>query len=134
MLKKATVSVSPLRGMDVHEWLQTRASGWRLALASQLLAVAASAAPRARVSIKWGIPVLEDNGPVAFVKIAKAHVTFGFWRGAQLTDRFGLLEGRSTMKHWKVRSPDEFDPATLIVLVREAVRLNRMLGDPTRRS
>jgi hypothetical protein len=102
-------------------------------LIGKLLAIAKRAAPGATVSIKWGQPVFEQNGPFAFIKPAKAHVTFGFWRGAELSDAMGVLEGGDRMKHMKITSPDALDEPRLTVLVREAVKLNQTKGDPSRR-
>ena len=66
-----------------------------------------------------------------FIKAAKAHVTFGFWRGAELSDDGGVLEGGERMKHVKITSPDTLDEELLAALVREAAALNGSKGDPT---
>jgi hypothetical protein len=125
--------VSPLRGMDVDEWVKKKASGWQLALVEELVRVARKAAPKATYAVKWGIPVLDANGPVAFIKLAKAHVTFGFWRGAELADTAGLLEGGDRMRHLKISEKDKVPVAALSAFVKEAARLNAEKGDPTRR-
>src|SRR5579872_3992831 len=119
--------------MPVEDWILAKAGGWQAATVRKLLAVARKVAPKASVAIKWGQPVIEENGPVAFIKVAKEHVTFGFWRGAELTDAKGLLEGGDRMKHVKLRSEDAFDEKTLSTLQRQAVSRNRTGGDPTRR-
>ena len=75
--------------------------------------------------------MVEEDGPVAFIKVAKAHVTFGFWRGADLTDSKGVLEGGERMKHAKITSLEAPDEKTLSVLLPEAIALNRKGGDPT---
>jgi hypothetical protein len=133
MTKRVTPKVSPLRGMPVEEWIEAKARGWHAAVIRNVLAMTHKVAPKASVVIKWGQPVIEENGPVAFVKVAKQHVTFGFWRGADLTDTKGVLEGGDRMKHVKIRSEDAFDERTLSTLLRQAVSLNRKDGDPTRR-
>jgi hypothetical protein len=133
MATRPTPKVSPLRGMPVEAWVKAKANGWQNEVVMRLLAMARKVAPRAAVSIKWGQPVIEENGPVAFIKVAKAHVTFGFWRGADLTDSKGVLEGGERMKHAKITSLGALDEKTLSVLLREALVLNRKEGDPTRR-
>jgi hypothetical protein len=133
MTKRATPKVSPLRGMPVQGWIEANATGWHAAVIRNVLAMTHKVAPKASVEIKWGQPVIEENGPVAFLKVAKQHVTFGFWRGAELTDTNGVLEGGDRMKHVKIRSGDAFDEKTLSTLLRQAVSLNRKKGDPTRR-
>jgi hypothetical protein len=132
-MPKPTPKVSPLRGMPVEDWVKAKARGEQLDIVQRLLAMARKVAPKATISIKWGQPVVEENGPVAFIKVAKAHVTFGFWRGAQLTDPKGLLEGGERMKHVKIASADALDEKALSAFLRQAVSLNRTEGDPTKR-
>jgi hypothetical protein len=129
---RMTKKVSPLRGMAVVEYVKTRTRGWQTELMTRLLSLAAKSAPGATVSIKWGQPVIDANGPIAFIKPNKSHVTFGFWRGAELTDA-ERLEGGDRMRHLKLTSPDGVDEKWLESLVREAVALNKTKGDPTRR-
>lgn len=55
-------------------------------------------APDSKVGIKWSVPFyFRDAGPLAYVSVAKRHVTFGVARGAELKDATGLLQstGRS---------------------------------------
>jgi TfoX/Sxy family transcriptional regulator of competence genes len=130
---RVTRTVSPLRGMAVDEWVEKKAKGWQKQAIERLLAIGQKAAPKATVSIKWAQPVFELDGPVAFIKPAKAHVTFGFWRGAELTDRDGVLEGGTVMKHLKFASADAIDEKLVARLMREAAALNREKGNPTKK-
>jgi hypothetical protein len=131
--KRATAKVSPLKGVPVDVWVKTKTTGWHREVVTKLLALARRAAPGASVSIKWAQPVFEQNGPFAFIKPAKAHVTFGFWRGAELADPDGVLEGGDRMKHVKITSSAALDERRLEAFVREAVALNATRGNPTRR-
>jgi hypothetical protein len=133
MAKKPTAKVSPARGMSVDAWVKAKAKGWQGELVHKLVAVAKSAAPGGEITIKWNQPVLVHNGPVAFIKPAKAHVTFGFWRGAMLSDPKGALEGGDRMKHLKLPSAKALDETQLKKWVKEAVALNAKLGDPSKR-
>lgn len=66
------------------------------------------------------------------MKAHSRHVTFGFWRGADL-DAGGVLEtSGSKMAHVKLRSASDVDQKVLTRLVKLAVRLNRERGDPSR--
>lgn len=132
-MPKRTPKISPLRGMPVDDWVKAKVRDEQLDIVRSLLTMARKVAPKATISIKWGQPVVEENGPVAFIKVAKAHVTFGFWRGAQLADPKGLLEGGERMKHVKIASPDALDERALSAFLRQAVSLNRTEGDPTKR-
>jgi hypothetical protein len=128
-----TAKVSPLRGMAVADWLKHKTAGWQTKVIARLLALVAKAAPDATVTIKWAQPVFELNGPMAYIQVAKAHVTFGFWRGAELADPAGLLEGGDRMKHVKIKEAGAIDETQLAAFVRAAADLNRAKGDPTKR-
>src|SRR6516162_7502455 len=73
--------------------------------------------------------VLHDGHPTACVGDAafayanafKAHVNVGFFRGAELADPDGLLEGTGKfMRHVKLRPGEQVDPAALKRLVHAA--------------
>lgn len=103
------------------------------ALCTRLLSLVADAAPDATLSIKWGQPVWERHGPFAFLRASKAHVTLGFWRGAQLDDPHHLLEGDGDkMRHVKLTPDGDFPLAALRRFVHEAVAQNALRGDPTK--
>lgn len=133
MARKSVPKVSPARGMSVEAWVKAKARGWQAELVNKLIAVARAAAPQAELAIKWNQPVLVHNGPVAYIKPASQHVTFGFWRGAQLDDPQGVLEGGEVMKHVKLPADARLDEAQLKRWVKQAVALNEKLGDPSRR-
>ena len=104
MVRPATPKVSPLRGMPVDRWIQLKCDGWRSIAVRKILGLVTEAVPDAVLSVKWGQPVYELSGPFAFVKAASAHVTLGFWRGAELRAYCDLLEGGDVMRHIKIRS------------------------------
>jgi hypothetical protein len=73
--------------------------------------------------------VLHDGHPTAcvgdaafaYVNAFKAHVNVGFFRGAQLADPAGLLEGTGRfMRHVKIRPENTVDVQALAKLVRAA--------------
>jgi len=119
--------------MPVAQWIKAKTSGWQTNVVERIVALTKRAAPDATLSIKWAQPVFELNGPFAYIKPAKAHVTFGFWRGAELGDPAGVLEGGDRMKHVRIPADEPLNEARLAAFVREAVALNRAKGDPTQR-
>jgi hypothetical protein len=125
--------VSPLKGMPVEQYLSTKVTGWQADVARRLVALVQKAAPDSAVGIKWAQPVFELNGPFAYIKPAKAHLTFGFWRGAELADPKKLLTLGDRMSHVKLTGPEALDEGALGALVKQAVKLNREKGDPTKR-
>ena len=53
-----------------------------------------------------------SSGTLAYVKAFDAAVNFGFWRGADLRDPDGALEGTGDrMRHVKIRSAEDVDPS-----------------------
>jgi hypothetical protein len=57
----------------------------------------------------------------AYVNAFKAHVNVGFFRGAELADPAGLLEGTGTyMRHVKLRPDGDIDATALITLIESA--------------
>jgi hypothetical protein len=103
--------------------------------ARRLRELVMSAAPSASESIKWGQPVYEDNGPFCYFKANSDHITFGFWRGTELDDPDGRLEGDGDrMKHIKIRDAGDIEEDLFADWVRQAVDLNRRFGNPTRQA
>lgn len=110
-------------------------SGWQAEVLNELRDIVRTAAPTAKESIKWAQPVYEENGPFIFIKAFRNHINFGFWRGAQMNDPKGFFQGDGErMRHIKLAGLDDVDRKTFTALVKEAVKLNREHGDPTKRS
>ncbi len=73
--------------------------------------------------------LLHDGHPIAcvgkaafaYVNAFKAHVNVGFFRGAELADPVGLLEGTGKyMRHVKLRPNNNIDRMALIQLIQFA--------------
>jgi hypothetical protein len=108
---------------------------WRGEVVLAVRELVLGAAPEAKESIKWAQPVYEDNGPFCYIRAFKNHVNFGFWRGVDLTDEAGVLEGSGEkMRHVKLTGLGDIREDVFQDLVREAVALNRTKGDPTKGS
>ncbi len=107
--------------------------GWKAEVAARIRTIIKDAAPEAEESIKWAQPVYEFNGPFSYFKAFKNSVNFGFWRGVDLDDPKGLLQGDGDkMRHIKLTSVEDIDEQALGDFVRQAVRLNFEKGDPTK--
>jgi hypothetical protein len=79
--------------------------------------------------------LLHDGHPTAcvgdagfgYVNVFKAHVDVGFFRGAEIADRGGLLEGSGKfMRHVKLRPGRDVDAAALRNLIEVAYADMRM--------
>ena len=71
-----------------------------------------------------GCPVAcVEDAPFGYVNAFKAHVNVGFFRGAALDDRAGLLEGAGRhMRHVKLRWAQQGNQAALNELIKAAYR------------
>jgi hypothetical protein len=99
----------------------------------QVREIVRKAAPKASEAIKWAQPVFEAGGPFAYIKAFKNSVNFGFWRGRELRDPKGLLQGTGAkMRHVRLVSTDDIDARAFAAFVKQAVKLNREKGDPSR--
>ena len=106
---------------------------WQIDIARQLRAILKKAAPGAVESIKWAQPVYESNGPFAYFKAFKNTINFGFWRGVDLKDPEGVLQGSGEkMRHLKLSRLEDVDPELFSEFIRQAVELNSKKGDPTK--
>jgi hypothetical protein len=96
-------------------------------VADAVRALVGKAAPRCRENINpWGVPIFESNGPVCYLMIGKNHITFGFPRGASLSDSAKLLEGTGkNLRHVKLRELSDVHDANLRQLIVQAAALNK---------
>ena len=84
------------------------------------------AAPHAVETMKWGAPTYVGHGNIVALMAHKAHVNLQFYRGAELADPDGLLEGTGKgMRHVKVRHARDLANPALKSLLRAAVRLDK---------
>jgi hypothetical protein len=117
----------------IDEYIAGLGADWRSETVAGLRQVVDKAAPDASSTIKWAQPVWESNGPFAYIKAFTSSVNIGFWRGTQLDDRAGILEGAGEhMKHLTLREGDPIPADELAGFVRQAVELNREHGNPAR--
>lgn len=107
-------------------------TGWRRATVESLRTAVVAGAKLGEV-IKWGHLVYFANGPVLLIRAEQHRVLFGFWRGKRLREIEARLKpgGKYEMATLELREGDEVPASTVRRLTREAVALNRKLGDPT---
>ena len=68
----------------------------------------------------WPTACVEDAA-FAYTSVHAAHVNIGFYRGAELLDPAGLLQGSGKrMRHVKLPAGEEVDEAALEALIRAA--------------
>ena len=126
MMKKTIPAASP----DAYV---AALSGWQRATVEQLRAATLGGATVDEV-IKWGHVVYLSNGPVLLIRAEETRVLFGFWRGQRLREMDPLLKpgGKYEMATREFHEGDAVNAALSRRLVKEGVRLNKALGDPTK--
>ena len=124
-MKKATPAANP----DAYV---AALGGWRRELVEQLRA-GVLAAGRFEEVVKWGHLVYLSNGPVLLIRAEEARVLFGFWRGQRLREIEPRLKagGKYEMATLELREGMGIEEKVVRRLVKEAVKLNKALGDPT---
>ncbi len=121
----------PVSAATVEQYVNGH-KGWQKEVLTSLRGIVQGVAPDIEESIMWSQPVFSVNGPVCFFKAYKDYVTFGFWRGTELSDPDGLLSGDLTMmRTMTLRSAKDIRRDVFEGMVKQAVRLNREKGDPT---
>ena len=121
----------PVSAATVEQYVNGH-KGWQKEVLATLRSIVQGVAPDIEESIMWSQPVFSANGPVCFFKAYKDNVTFGFWRGTELSDPDGLLSGDLTMmRTMTLRSAKDVRREAFEAMVKQAVRLNREKGDPT---
>ncbi len=107
--------------------------GWQGKIVSDVRKIVLAAVPEAEEAIKWAQPVYSVNGPFAYIKAFKSSVNFGFWRGVDIDDPGGLLQGSGEkMRHVKLTNLEDVAPGSFTDFVNQAVGLNLSKGDPTK--
>jgi hypothetical protein len=110
----------------------TALDGWHRECVQSLRAAVLSAAA-VDEAVKWGHLVYSANGPVLLIRAEAERVLFGFWRGQRLHDIEPRLKagGKYEMATLELREGESMKPKVVRRLAREAVALNRKLGNPT---
>lgn len=108
--------------------------GWQRTRVDMLRAIAARIG-EAEETVKWGHLVYMANGPAFLIRAEDHRVLFGFWRGKRLLDIEPRMTGtgKYEMKTLDLREETFADPAVAEQLIREAIRLNRSVGNPAER-
>ena len=124
-MKKAKPAASP----DAYVAALT---GWQRQSVTALRKAIQASADLEEV-IKWGNLVYLGNGPVLLIRAEDERVLLGFWRGQRLRKIEPGLKpgGKYEMATQEFRKGMAVVPATVRRLTREAVALNKKLGDPT---
>ncbi|HZN24771.1 MAG TPA: DUF1801 domain-containing protein [Burkholderiales bacterium] len=106
-------------------------SGWRRDCVDNLRANV-RAVNGLEEAVKWGHLVYSSNGPALLIRAEDQRVLFGFWRGKRLQKVEPRLKasGKYEMATLELREGMSATPAIVRKLTKEAIALNKALGDP----
>jgi hypothetical protein len=106
-------------------------SGWRRACVEHLRANVVAVGDLEE-AVKWGHLVYSSNGPVLLVRAEEQRVLFGFWRGQRLQTTEPRLKasGNYEMATLELREGMTASASIVRKLTKEAIALNKSLGDP----
>jgi hypothetical protein len=121
MEKVFRLSLGLRRDPAVETWLSEQPEELG-AIARTWFARARACGPDVLEMIHDGCPVAcVRDVPFVYVNVFKAHATVGFYRGAELKDPAGLLEGTGkSMRHVKVKPGAPLDAKALGALIQAA--------------
>ncbi len=108
--------------------------GWRLTCVTMLRRNVRAAAKLDEV-VKWGhLVYFAGAGPVLLIRAEEKRVLFGFWRGKRLLEIEPRLKpgGKYELATLDLREGDRIAATTARRLVKEAVALDRKLGNATK--
>jgi hypothetical protein len=108
-------------------------AGWRRTCVEMLRGCVRKTAGLEEI-VKWGHLVYAANGPVLLIRAEDERVLLGFWRGQRLREIEPRLKpgGKYEMATFDIREGETIEPAVISRLVRQAVALNKKVGDPTK--
>jgi hypothetical protein len=94
-------------------------------IALSLREIIRKATPNLEEGMKWNVPCYSGTGNVCAIITNKNHVNQAFYRGSELTDKEGLLEGIGKgMRHVKVRTLRDIRKKALAALIKGAAILD----------
>ena len=107
-------------------------TGWQRTLVEQLRAAVLQAS-KLEETVKWGHLVYFSNGPTLLIRAEDHRVLLGFWRGQRLRDIEPALKGGGKYEMATIELREGKNIASTVVrkLTRQAVALNKELGNPT---
>ena len=114
----------PVRdGADVDDYVAKQKPEFR-EIVETLRGLVKKAAPDLDEQMKWGRPCYIGDDKVCYISVMTYWVNLGFFRGTELKDPKGLLEGTGKgMRHIKVHKVGDIDTDALTALIKQAAAL-----------
>lgn len=109
----------------VNDYVKLRVPPEHRAMVGMLRQLMRELAPNALELMSYEMPSWKGNWIFAYIIATKKDITFGFSRGAQFEDKFGLLKGRGkSAKHVKLDALKDVNRDALRCYVEQALELD----------
>ncbi len=110
---------------DVDAFVRKNVLPQHREIVEKLRQIMREAAPDATEEIAYRIPMWRRRRVFVFLNPTKKDITFGFSRGREFEDRYGLLRGvgKSSM-HLKFKTAGDVKPAVVRYYIKQAVKLD----------
>lgn len=113
----------PRAGTTVDEYIAKQKPALQ-EIAKNLRNLVKKAAPELREEMKWGFPCYVGADNICYIMVTGKWVDLGFFRGVDLKDTKGLLEGSGKgRRHIKIHRLEDIDTATTTAMVKQAASL-----------
>ena len=111
--------------MAVDEFVATKVLPELVPVVAMLRELMRECAPSVQEDFGYGMPVFKARHIIAYIIPTRKDVTFGFTRGAEFEDRYGLLRGRGkSAKYVKIRQLAEVNRDALLYYLQQALDLD----------
>ena len=115
--------MKPYKGKDVKGYIAFLDEDKRH-LVVELRKIVVEAVPDVEETIKWGTLVFQKDQIIGAIMAHKEHVNLQLWRGSELKDPNGMLEGETKgMRHVTILSKTDIKKGPLKALIRQAAAL-----------
>lgn len=116
--------MKPYRGRDVEGYLDSVEED-KQEIVREVRNVIRDAIPDAKEAIKWGALTFEKEKIICAIMVHKEWVNLQLWRGAELKDKDGLLQGTTkAMRHVSFASLSDIKRGPLRALLKQAAKLD----------
>lgn len=106
--------------VDIEEYL-SKFESIPAELARDVRQVILKALPKLDEVVKWGHLVYEGDRMICSIMVHKKHINLQIWRGAEIDDPEGFLEGGGkSMRHVKIHSEEEIKEDYFKMLLKQA--------------
>jgi hypothetical protein len=110
----------------VDEFIKQRVQPEHHQIVEMLRRLMREVAPNAKELITYGVLAWRGNLILAVISPTKKDITFAFSKGAEVEDKYGLLQGVGKVsKHVKIRNLKEANKTALKYYIKQALKFDK---------